>query len=173
MTAIDTMKNLLLPLYLLCIVLLQIDLTVQNILLGCLPLVVILIAIYLKNKPLGFIGFVCFYMISISVIMVPSFNDFFRLALNLIFLLLPSLMLLSSILQLGQKKIPYHAIQKKPLLIAASLLIAILTIFFLILFIVLGDYLHFAQLTESEILILAGITLIICTPFLLRGETSQ
>ena len=109
------MKQHILPLYLIIVILLQIELTVQNIIISCFPLLIISISIHLRNKNLGIVGMFLFYTVSLSQILAPNMEDFLFLFLEMFFLVFPSIILLSMLLQLDNTISFYVSEQKKPL----------------------------------------------------------
>ena len=156
-----------LPLIYLAIVLfLQIELTIQTVLLASIPLIALSISIYLKNTKLGLLGMFFFYIVSISQIVIPNMEDFVFVLIEIILLVLPSIIVLSIIFQLKNQEIFYPSKTKKPLLIAALLLITIIGIFYLLTFFFGSEFLFTKESVEGQILILTAISIACCTPFL-------
>ena len=162
-------KQHLLPLYLIVVILIQIELTVQNILLSCSPLIIISISIYLRNKLIGIVGIFLFYTVSLSQILITNMEDFQFVFLELVFLVLPSIILLNLVLQLGNKEVFYLSEHKKPLIIAASILITITVIFYLLTIVLWEGFLLSPKSIDGQILLLMAITLVCTTPFLFKN----
>ena len=156
-----------LPLYLIVVLLLQLELTVLNILLTCIPLLIISISIYLKDKKLGILGIFLFYTVALSQVVIPNTEDFLFIFLELVALLLPSIILLNIILQLENQEIFYLSKKKKPLLIAASLLIVILVVFYILAVLPWEGILFSPESIEGQIFLLIAVSLVCCTPFIL------
>ena len=163
-------KQQILPLFLLVVVLLQIELSLQNIILAAFPLIMISAAIHLKNKILGIIGIALFYIVSISQISISSIDDFLVLTLEILLLFIPSVLLLNQILQMENEEIFYIPKDKKPILISLAILITIVILFYILATISWDAFLLSSESIGGQILLLSGITVVICTPFLLSKK---
>lgn len=160
------MKKHMLPLYLIVVLLLQVDLTMQNMLLGCIPLLIISLSFHLRNRTLGIAGIFFFYSGSIPLIVVSRIDDVQILFLEMLLVILPSIIVLSMILQLENTEL-FLLPAKKPLLLSLVLFIGVCIIFYLTILFPFQEYLVSSQSIEGQILLLAGVTIICCTPFLL------
>lgn len=159
-------KQYILPLYLAVVVLLQLELSVQNVLLAGFPIVLIMISIYLRNKKLGIICMFLFYTLSLSQIIVINMEDFFLVFLELFFLVLPSIMLLNQILQLENKQVVFFSTNKKPLIIAVCLFVIITSIFYYLSIASLEGFILASESTPGQVLLLTGLSIVCCVPFL-------
>jgi hypothetical protein len=162
-------KKHILPLYLIAVLLLQINSTIQNILLGCIPLLMISLSLYLRNKKLGIVSIFFFYSVSVPLIVVSRIDDFQILFLELLLVILPSIVLLHMILHLENKD-TFHLPAKRPLLVSLVLLTVVFIIFSLAILLSFQGYLVSSQSIEGQILLLAGITTLCCAPFLISRK---
>ena len=160
------MTPYLLPLYLIVVLLLQLELTVQNILLSCVPLIIVAAALYRRHTILGLVGIVLFYLVSLPLIVIPNMEDIVFVLLEMIGLVLPSIILVSIVLQLGNQEVVYRSPLKKPFILATVLLIIILGVFYLLTVILWEGALLSLESIEGQILLLAGLTVVCCAPFL-------
>jgi len=147
--------------------LLQIKITIINTFFICIPIVVLIISIYLKNKKIGIIGLFLFYSLSLSPIFISSVEEYFQIFLELFFVILPSLFLLSQILQIGNKQWFIFQPEKKPIILVLSLFIVILIIFYLVIILLWDGFLLSTDNIEAQILILIAISCSCCLPLIL------
>ena len=168
------LKKQIIPFYLTIIILLQIELTAQKIIISCLPLLLIIISIHIRNKKIGMIGIFLFYLVSLPQIILPGMENLLHVLAEIILVLLPSLLLLNTVLQLENTE-TYHMQylyleQKKAWITTLILLITIATMFYLLTTIPLQGFLLSTDSVEGQVFLLAAITTACCTPFLLpRG----
>ena len=175
MSKID-IKQHIIPAYLAIVLLLQIktdvlfgSAVVNTALLALAPLLIISISIHLKNRNLGMLGIFFFYIVSLPQLLITTMEDFLVIFLELFLLLIPSIMLVSQILQLGNKETSWFILEKKKPFILASLLVVIMLFVFYLLTVLFGEGLLLSmENVEGQIFLLAAITLTICTPLLLR-----
>ena len=175
MSKID-IKQHIIPVYLVIALLIQIKTdvslgltTINTVLIVLIPILVISISIHLKNRNLGMIGLFLFYILSLPQLLVNTMEDFLVIILEMFLLLIPSIMLVSQILRLGNKEAIWFILEKKkPFILSALLLVIILFVFYL-LTILFGEGLILSiENVESQVFLLVAITLTICTPLLLR-----
>ena len=93
-------------------------------------------------------------------------ENYFLVFLEIFFLVIPSILLLSQILQLENKKVVFFSTNKKPFIIAASLFIIILSIFYFLSIATLEGFLLATESTSGQVLLLTGISIVCCVPFL-------
>lgn len=175
MSKID-IKQHIIPAYLAIVLLLQIktdvlfgSAVVNTVLLALAPLLIISISIHLKNRNLGMLGIFFFYLVSLPQLVVTTMEDFLVIFLELFLLLIPSIMLVSQILQLGNKETSWFILEKKkPFILASLLVVIILFVFYFLTVLFGGGLLLSMENIECQIFLLAAITLTICTPLLLR-----
>ena len=165
MSRID-IKQHIFPIYFIIAIFLQIELTIQNILLVCIPILIVSFSIYLKNKKLGLICTFLFYTVSLPQIFLSTMEDVFLVFIEIIFLVLPSIYLLSWILQLENPEIFYLPVEKKPLLVAIALIIVIMTIFYLFTIVTWEGFLFSSESIQGQTIMLTALSLIVCTPLL-------
>ena len=159
-------KQYIIPLYLAVVVLLQLKPNVQNVLLVILPIILILLAINFRNKKIGISSIFLFYILSLSPIMISNMENYFLVFLEMFFLLIPSILLLSQILQLENKKVVFFSTNKKPFIIAVSLFVIILSVFYFLSIATLEGFLLATESTSGLVLLLAGLSIVCCVPFL-------
>lgn len=159
-------KQYLLPIYLAVVVFLQLELTVQNVLLVGLPIILIMISIYLKNKKLGISCMFLFYILSLSHIMISNLENYFLVFLELFFLILPSIILLNQILQMENKQVSFFSPRKKPLIIAVCLFVIITGVFYFLSIVIWEGFLLSSESTSGQILLLTGLSIVCCAPLL-------
>ncbi|MCJ7698569.1 MAG: hypothetical protein MUO73_09615 [Thermoplasmata archaeon] len=169
MTSKFEIKKHILPLYLIVVLLLQVDLTIQNILLGCIPLLMISLSLHLQNKKLGIMSIFFFYSASVPLIVVSRIDDFQILFLEMLLVILPSIVVLYMILHVENKD-TFHLPAKRPLLVSLVLLTVVFIIFSLAILFSFQGYFVSSQSIEGQILLLAEITTLCCTPFLISRK---
>jgi len=175
MSKID-IKQHIIPVYLSIVLLIQIKTdvslglaTVNTVLIVLIPILVISISIHLKNRNLGMIGLFLFYILSLSQLLINTMGDFIIIILEMFLLLIPSIVLVSQILRLGNKEVIWFILEKKKPFILSTLLLVIILFVFYLLTILFGEGLIMSiENVESQVFLLAAITLTICTPLLLR-----
>jgi hypothetical protein len=156
----------LLPIILAVALLLQIPLQVLPSLCVLLPLLLISIAIHMKNKKLGLVGIGLFVLLAIPQLTLRTMDDFLTIFLESVFLLLPTILLISQILQLDNtERFLFTREKKKPVALAIFLLILILCLFYVAAMLFQNGYLLSSISTEGQILFLCALTLITCLPF--------
>jgi len=163
-------KYYILPLYLTVVVLLQIELIIQNILLAVIPIIVIIFSIYLKNKKIGITGLFLFYTVSLSLIIVKTMDNYVLVFLQLIFLILPSIILLNQILQIQNKQIFIISNKKKPIAAAITSFILIFGVFYYITISHMEGLLLSTESISGQIILLAGLSIVCCGPLLIFSK---
>ena len=138
-------------------------------LLGCIPLLMISLSLHLRNKKLGMASIFFFYSVSVPLIVVSRIDDFQILFLEMLLIILPSIVVLHMILQLENTG-TFHLPKKRPLLVSLVLLTVVFSIFSLAILFSVQGYLVSSQSIEGQILLLAGITTLCCTPFLISRK---
>ena len=158
----------LLPIILAVVLLLQIPLQVLPVLCVLLPLLLIAISIHLKNKKLGLVSIGLFTLLAIPQLQLRTMDDFLNIFLESVFLLLPTILLISQILQLdNSEQLLFPTEKKKPLVLAIILLIFIIGIFYAAAILFQDGQLLSSASTEGQILLLCALALITCIPFTL------
>ncbi|MFX0206843.1 MAG: hypothetical protein ACFFDT_12725 [Candidatus Hodarchaeota archaeon] len=161
------MKKQILLVYLAIILLLQSKMEALSILLIITPLIVLSYAILIRKKSLGIIGFALFQFIALPTVKLLNYENIVSTLFIVILMIIPSLILLKIILDLENKKTPMVKPQAEPILIIILILTTIIGVLFILTQISLFDiYLQAAEATTIQILLLAVMTLITCTPFL-------
>ena len=160
----------LIPIYLILILLIQIDLNFLNIFLICFPISLIIISIYLKNKKVGFIGLYLFYMLSLSTIIIVRIEDFFQIFIEFLLVIIPSLLLIIQVLQFNEEFTFDFETGKKPILISLFVPILIFIIFYLITVFLFDGLLLFTENIEAQILVFISIICIFCFPFIFTKD---
>ena len=163
-------KQYILPFYLLLVIFLQVNLKVQNILLVIIPFILIIVSIYHKNKNIGIIGIFLFYIMSLSPVIINNMQDYILILLEIIFLIIPSLLLLYQILQIENKQIIWFSMNKKPLITGMLVFIIIISIFYTISFLSFEGLLLTSESISGQILMLAGLSIVICLPFIVLSK---
>jgi hypothetical protein len=156
--------------YLFVVLLLQIDLSIQNIVLVGTPFIILLFGLLRRKKYLGITGMFLFYLIALLQLRTFTINENLTLVLELIFFIIPSILLLHFILQLDHTELVLSVGGIKPLLIAGVLVFFISGVFILIILVVPDKLILLVESTQQQIIVLGMITLICCTPLLLTKE---
>jgi len=175
MSKVD-IKQHTIPVYLAIVLLIQIKTdvslglaTVNTVLMVLVPILIISISIHLKNRNLGMIGLFFFYILSLPQLLVNTMEDFLVIILEVFLLLIPSIMLVSQILRLGNKETIWFILEKKkPFILSALLVVIILFVFYLLAVLFGAGLILSIENVESQVFLLAAITLTICAPLLLR-----
>jgi len=135
-----------------------------------LPIGLISLGIYLKNSNIGIIGIGLFYLITLQNIQIISMENITEIILFLLILIIPSLILLSYILQLSH---PSHLIflsnQKKPITISLILGIGIIISFYLLALLTPSNSILAQDTIEIQILILAALSSCFCIPLIIKS----
>lgn len=159
-------KQHILPIYLFIVIMIQLDLNIKNILLAGIPLFIISTSIHFKNKKIGIIGLFLFYILSLLPIGITSMEEYLPVALEIFFIILPSIFLLGQILQLDNNRFIF-SLQKKPLITSIAILVLIMTLFYLLTIFLWDGYLLSKENIEAQVLTLSALSLVFCLPLLL------
>jgi hypothetical protein len=117
---------------------------------------------------MGMFGLFLFFTLSLSTIVINDIEDYFLIFLELFFLILPSILLISQILQIENEKWFILQPEKKSLILSLSLFILILAIFYLIIVILWDGFLISIDNIEAQILVLIAISCSCCLPLILK-----
>ncbi len=165
------MKKQILPVYLAIVLLLQSKLEPLSILLILFPIVVLSYALLMKRTNIGIIGFVLFQFFALPTVELLNYESIQATIFTIIVMIIPSLILLKIILDLENKKIPKFKPKAEPIVKIALILTLIMVFLVALTQISMFDiYLQGAEATTVQILLLASITIITCTPFLERAK---
>lgn len=168
-TQID-IKQYGLPLYLGIVLLILIPLTFWSILLSILPLLFIALSIYYQKEDVALISFSVFFLFSLTQLKIESIEQITHLFGYSIFLLLPSMLLLSQLLKQTRVEQTMQSILDHPKAFAVSTCIGLcfLLLIYLIPFFVGNGLLFNRESVQEQIILITGISLIVFTPFLLK-----
>jgi len=161
---------LILPGYLAVVLLLQRELEISFVFLSCFPLLLVSISLYLGKKDVGIIGFFLYCLLSLSFIPVTTTLDVLFVILKLVLFVPPSILLLAVILQLENQQFFTRSKTKKPLMFFFLLSLAIIGLFSLVLVMLPEQLLVPVEATQRQIIFLAALTTICCTPFFLSKK---
>ena len=163
-------KQHIIPIYLAIILLIMAPNTPIAILCVLTPLLIISTAIHFKNKTIGILGIFLLYLFALPQVMVSSMDDIILVLIFMSSLLLPSIILVSQILQDQNAELAYRVLskRKKPVLISFGYTLLILVLFYGIA-LVFGDRLLLStESIQGQVLLLAGLSLFTLTPLLLK-----
>ena len=159
----------LLPIYLVVVLLLQIPLQTLSVLAVLVPLAVVSFGLYRKKRSIGSIGMVGYILISLPQLTLLFMDDFVRVFLLVFFVGLPSILLLSKMLQVEHTKtFWFPAEKKKPLVIALVLLALIFIVFYGAAVLLQGDFLFSTTTSSGQVFLLTAISILLCVPLLLK-----
>jgi hypothetical protein len=134
-----------------------------------IPLGIISLGIYLKKTYIGIIGIGLFYLITLQNLQITSMENITEIVLYLLLIIIPSLILLSYILQLSH---PSHLIflsnQKKPIISSIILGISIITGFYILALLIPNISILAPDTIEIQILIIAALSSIFCIPMIIK-----
>jgi hypothetical protein len=156
--------------YLFVVLLLQIELSIQNIVLAIIPLIVLFIGLLRRKKYLGLTGMFLFYLIALLQLRIFTINESLLLILELVFFIIPSFLLLQIILQLDHTELVFKVGGSRPLLIAGVLVFLISGVFILIVLIFPDSLILLVESTQQQIILLGLLTLICGTPLLMSKK---
>jgi hypothetical protein len=156
--------------YLFVVLLLQIELSIQNIVLAIIPFIVLFIGLLRRKKYLGITGMFLFYIIALLQLRMFTINENQLLILELVFFIIPSLLLLQIILQLDHTELVLKLGGSRPLLIAGVLVFLISGAFILLVFLFPDTLNLLVESTQQQIILLGILTLICGTPLLMRKK---
>lgn len=165
------MKKQLLLVYLAIALLLQSKLEFLSVLLILFPIAVLSYALLKKQTNIGIAGFALFQFLALPTVELLNYESIQATLFVIIIMIIPSLILLKIILDLENKEIPH--VKPKPVPIRTIMLIvtAIIVVLLVLTQISLFDiYLQGAEATTIQILLLAAMTMMTCTPFLERTK---
>jgi len=165
------LKDYIITAYLAIVLFIQINLTIKNVIIISLPILVLLISIYLKNKKIGIIGLFLFYTISLSTVLISNIENYFQIIMHIIFLILPSIILIGQILEIENEKQFKFKPTLKPFILSILLFVIIFIIFYLICIFLWDGFLLSSDNIEGQILILTAVSIIVCLPFLISQKT--
>ena len=158
--------NYLIPIYLAIIILIQINLTISNTIIVIIPILIISISIYLKNKQIGILGIFLFYTLSIYQISINTIESYYEIIFQILFLVLPSILLIGQILQIESLEKIIFKPQLKPLVLSFALFSIIIIITYVVCTLLWDGFLISAENLEGQIFVLAAVSIICCLPFL-------
>jgi len=163
-------KQYVLPLYLGIVLLILIPLTFWSILISILPLLFIALSIYYQKEDLALISFSVFFLFSLTQLRIESIEQITQLFGYSIFLLLPSLLLLSQLLKQTRIEQTIQSMLDHPKAFAVNACIALcfLLLIYLIPFFVGNGLLFNRESVQEQIILIIGISIIVFTPFLLK-----
>lgn len=156
--------------YLFVVLLLQIELSIQNIALAATPFIVLLFGLQRRKKYLGITGMFLFYLIVLLQLRTFTINENLLLILELVFFIIPSILLLQIILQLDRTELVLKFGGTRPLLIAGVLVFLISGVFTLIVLVFPDTLILLVESTQQQIILLGILTLICGTPLLMTKE---
>ena len=156
--------------YLFVVLLLQIELSIQNIILAVIPFIVLLFGLVRRKKYLGITGMFLFYLIALLQLRTFTINENPQLILELVFFIIPSILLLQFILQLDHTEFVLRIGGTKALLIAGFLVFLISGVFILIVLVFPDTLILLVESTQQQIILLGILTLICGTPLLMRKK---
>ncbi len=156
--------------YLFVVLLVQIELSIQNIILAVIPFILLLFGLVRRKKYLGITGMFLFYLIALLQLRTFTINENLLLILELVFFIIPSILLLHFILQLDHTKFILMMGGTKPLLIAVFLVVLISGVFILIVLVFPGNLILLVESTQQQIILLGILTLICGTPLLVSKK---
>jgi len=163
-------KQYVLPLYLGIVLLILIPLTFWSILISILPLLFIALSIYYQKEDLALISFSVFFLFSLTQLRIESIEQITQLFGYSIFLLLPSLLLLSQLLKQTRIEQTIQSMLDHPKAFAVNACTALcfLLLIYLIPFFVGNGLLFNRESVQEQIILIIGISIIVFTPFLLK-----
>lgn len=165
------MKKQILLVYLAIVLLLQSKLEPLSILLILFPIVILSYALLTRKKDIGIIGFALFQFLALPSVKLLNYENIQAIVFAVIVMIIPSLILLKIILNLENKKVPNVTPKAAPILKIVLIGTMIIVVLFALTQISLFDiYLQGAEATSIQILLLAAMTIMTCTPFLERAK---
>ncbi len=134
------------------------------------PVVFLMYALIIKKTDLGIVGFALFMFLGVPTIKLENFENAADMLIVIVLVIVPSILLLKTIMDLENKKVR-EKIKAVPLGAVILISASIAVILFALTRITLFDiYLQGAEATSAQILLLAAMTIITCTPFLERTK---
>ena len=172
MKTFDIVKYIM-PIYLLVVLLIQINLSIRNVMFVCLPILIIVTSIYFKNKKVGLFGIFLFYMLSFSTVVISDIEQYFQITLQIIFLIVPSLILLGQILGINNEKEIILKPTFKPSIISIVVFFIIIIICYIFCIFLWDGFLLFQENIEAQLLTLTALSIIFCLPFLITQKVKK
>lgn len=163
-------KEHLLTIYLTILLLILTPNTALTIVTILIPIGLISFGIYLKNSYIGIIGIGLFYLITLQNLQITSMENITEIMLYLLILIIPSLILLSYILQLSHPSyLIFLSNQKKPIITSIILGICIIVGFYLLALLTPSSSILAPDTIEIQILIIAALSSFFCIPLIIKS----
>jgi hypothetical protein len=168
MNKIDIKQHIIL-FFLAIIIILQIKFELINMFLVIIPIIILSISIQIKNKNIGIIGILLFYLITLPQIIINTMENIQLVLIELVLLIIPSIFLLSQIMQIENKEITLFKYENKKTIILIFILLTIILFIFYTLSIFIGEGLILSmEKIEGQIFLLTAISLSICIPLIIK-----
>lgn len=169
------LKQHILPIYLAVVLLVITPLKPVVILSIVLPLLIISLAIHFKQKTIGIIGIFLFYLLSVSQYHIVTVDDTLKVYAMVFLIILPSILLLSQILRQHDIKEVWWELKnrKKPVLVSIGAGILVLALFYVIAIFSGNRVMFSGESIQGQILLLAGLSLLLFTPLLVKQKQIQ
>lgn len=174
MKSFDIKKHFL-PIYLGVILLIIVTPSVWSYLQIIIPLFIISIGIHFEEKKVGFLGMILFYLFTVSQITIDSIERIGDLLIFSFAVLVPSILLLSQLLQEASTGQFLEILYQRKMQIAGTLIVAFcfLSAVYLIAQFIGGGLLFHSDAVQEQILLIAGISFLLFTPLLLKNTESK
>lgn len=139
------------------------------------PLFLISLGIHLKKRVIGIFGIMFFYLFSVSQIIIESIEQVLNIIILSLLILLPCTLLLGQVLLEPDHKHYIHQLYLKKKLLFITIM---LTLCFIVVLYLITIYLGAEQLIsktniQEQILLIAGISILIFVPFILKNSTDD
>ena len=163
----ESVTSIILSLYLLIITIILLGVTTQNVVLIGIPLGIIIIGILFHHQWISLAGLFGYYGALTALLLITTIDQLFASFFIIFAILIPSMILLSSLLQLHRQQPQLFSIHKKALLAYIILQLVIISFVFLLSQHLWGGVLLSEDLLHGQLMLLAALTLVCTTPIFL------
>jgi hypothetical protein len=133
------------------------------------PLLLVSLGIHFKERSASMIGLILFYLLGLSQLTIDTIQHIEYILFLSLLVLFPSILLLISILdeRYGQQLLKDLLKNKKSVIVVS--LVFLCFVFLMYMFMQIGSgLLSLSTQVQAQVLIIAGVSLLLFTPFLLR-----
>jgi len=144
----------------------QLNLTIETLLVVLIPLLLMGIGVYLHQTLVSMIGCTSWFLLALPQLMIATMDNLFVITLEIIVLLVPTLFLLS-LLSHTHNQITSDIIRKKPVILTIVIFLLFLSVFYIASTLIGQSLILDEDNTSLQILFLGGLTLVFMTPVFL------
>lgn len=163
-------KQHLIPIYLAMILLILVPISFVQIIHILVPLIILSVGIHFNRKQVSLAGIFLFYFLSIPQLKITTIDNPVQVYSITFLILLPSLLLLSQILQNHRIEEIHWVLKNRgtPVMLAIGAGVLLLLLFYGIAAIAGSQIIFSTEAAQGQVLLLTGLSLLIFTPLLIK-----